>query len=80
MEKMSKFFQSSTLMKLPEKKEVVVVKPEAVESVDLDRALRRKEYVEKKKSWWRCENPGCTAAFKNKYSQRKGIMITSFPW
>ena len=58
------------LMQIPPKEEPVV--PAAIEPEHIDAALRDHIYQQSKKKWWRCENPGCTFATKNKYSQRKG--------
>ena len=70
--RLSSFLQSCALMQLPPKRVEVAVKPERVVPADFDREVRKKEYNAKKQKWWRCPNPGCTAAVKNKHSQRKG--------
>ena len=73
-QKLSPYLQACALMKFPPKPEVVA--PASIEPVNVDAAIHRWEFREKKKLEWRCDNPGCDAGGKNRYSQRVSIFIT----
>ena len=67
IEKMNPFLKACALMRIAPKQEVVA--PAAIENANVDQPLKKHLYQQSKKKWWRCENPGCNFATKNKYSQ-----------